>query len=280
LVVAVDANKHLSGRPTVSLGVRGGLWVDVTVDTSTRELPLSLERLVPNAAVKAVEIIGSLVTEEAGANIDGFYDQVLPPTEQENEWLEKLRVDESAISELVGFREPYGAEEKLDIYRDMAFFPSLNVTGFMSGYSGKGAKCSIPNSATIKIVIMLVPNQDPDRILKQLKKHILGINREAQVKTILKVPPSRTDAELRSVKWFMTAFERIAGTEPLVIPSWGGLGPQWVFLDVIETPLVWLPLAQPDCNAHSANENLSIAAFREGVQVIAALLTTPGLEEG
>jgi len=50
--------------------------------------------------------------------------------------------------------------------------PTCNLCGFSSGWQGVGGKTVIPKHAFAKIDFRLVKNQDPDKILKNLRKYL------------------------------------------------------------------------------------------------------------
>ncbi len=53
--------------------------------------------------------------------------------------------------------------------------PSLEINGLTGGFGGEGSKTIVPAHATAKVSMRLVPNQDPDRILDLLDRHIRAI---------------------------------------------------------------------------------------------------------
>ena len=55
------------------------------------------------------------------------------------------------------------------LYRTWAR-PTLEVHGMPGGFTAPGAKTVIPAKAAAKVSMRLVPNQDPDDILKQLHR--------------------------------------------------------------------------------------------------------------
>src|SRR5438046_9284812 len=54
----------------------------------------------------------------------------------------------------------------------MLFLPTCNIAGIMTGYQGPGSKTVLPAEATAKLDFRLIPNQDPDEVLEQLRAHL------------------------------------------------------------------------------------------------------------
>src|SRR5262249_42962792 len=50
--------------------------------------------------------------------------------------------------------------------------PTLELNGIWGGYTAEGAKTVIPAKAHAKFSTRLVPNQDPDKIAKQVERYI------------------------------------------------------------------------------------------------------------
>jgi len=276
--IAVDGNRHYSDKPTLIFGVRGGLWVELSINTSQREFHVSYEDVVPNAAEEVTRIISSLTASNGLVTLPGFYDDIIPPSQTEQRWLEDLRFDSNVLASESG-RQDAAQIDTVEFYRKMMFSPTLTVTGVSAGYVGSGTKAAIPTRGMIKVDIRLAPNQDPDKILESLNKHLGDVCPEASLKLISKLPPSRTNVELTSVKQFICTFVEIMGNDVILIPSFGGSGPHYVFLDILKVPFVWMPLAWSDCKAHGANENLSVTSFQQGIEIVATLLTSLGIEK-
>jgi acetylornithine deacetylase/succinyl-diaminopimelate desuccinylase-like protein len=54
----------------------------------------------------------------------------------------------------------------------LAFAPTCNIAGLLSGYTGEGTKTVLPAQAMAKMDFRLVPDQDPDDILGKLRAHL------------------------------------------------------------------------------------------------------------
>ena len=59
------------------------------------------------------------------------------------------------------------------------------------------------------------------------------------------------------------------------VPTLGGSLPLYLFNEILETPLVVVPIANHDNNQHAPNENIRIANLWYGIDLIAALMTMP-----
>src|SRR5919202_1387416 len=75
--------KDPSGRPTISLGCKGILYVELRVRSAAKDLHSSWAAAVPNAAWRLMWALGTLRDAETGrVQIPGFYDAVRPPSDR------------------------------------------------------------------------------------------------------------------------------------------------------------------------------------------------------
>ena len=56
-------------------------------------------------------------------------------------------------------------------------------------------------------------------------------------------------------------------------PTMGGSLPLYVIEDILETPILILPVANHDNNQHGANENLRLQNLWDAIEIYAAVLT-------
>ena len=66
------------------------------------------------------------------------------------------------------------------------------------------------------------------------------------------------------------------GDQVIVVPTSGGSLPLYHFSEVLNAPLVTVPMVNHDNNQHAANENLRLQNLFDGMQVYAALVAHLG----
>ena len=84
--------------------------------------------------------------------------------------------------------------------------------------------------------------------------------------------PSRTPVDHPYVQTVARGVRLATGREPIVSPSMGGGGPDWLFTGVMGLPSVWLPLSPHDSNNHAPNESIFLEGFFEGIKISAAIM--------
>ena len=151
--------------------------------------------------------------------------------------------------------------------------PALNVRGIAGGDVGERATNSIPTEATASIDFRLVPDQTPEEILEKVKAHLKG-NGFGDLEVAFQggLNPSRTPVDHPYVQTVVRAVRNATGKEPIVSPSMGGSGPDYIFTGVLGLPSVWLPLSPHDSNNHAPNESIFLEGFFEAIKISASVM--------
>lgn len=268
-----DAAMHPTGQPTLIFGRRGMLKVEIRIRKANRNLHSGLfGGVAPSAAWRMVQLLNTLVDERKRVLIKEFYDDVVPLTPLEEEALEKIPIDEGAVLADWGLKA-LDKEEGVPFFQNIMFRPTLNINGLESGYTGLGSQNIIPCTATAKIDMRLVSNQDPEDIYQKLLNHIrLRKFDEVEVELITAIKPSKTPLDNPYAKPIEKGITRGFGEPPVLIPVCGGTDPDYLFLEILGMPRFMIPFGNPDENSHAPNENLSIDCFMKGIRTVAASL--------
>ena len=126
----------------------------------------------PNPLFALIEIISKLKDAKGKILIPGFYSKVKAPTKAELAAWKKLPFKEEHYRKTeVGSKVLTGEPGYSVLYRTWAR-PTLEVHGMPGGFVASGAKTVIPARASAKVSMRLVPNQDPDDILKRYLTYV------------------------------------------------------------------------------------------------------------
>ncbi len=275
LVYTSDGSLHESGSPTILLGVRGMLAIELEAKGADRDNHSGNNgNIVPNPVWKLLDLLETMRDKNGKVLIEGFYDNILPLTEYEKQLLKKLPFDKKSVGEKIGYPQLEMSGETY--YRKLTMEPTFNICGVESGYTGEGIKTIIPSTARLKMDIRLVVNQDPIDIFNKIKAHVSLHAPDVQVTYLGSMEPSRTNAELEVVKTVAQAVHQAFHTEPLIQPAMGGSLPNYVWTKILELPSVIVPYANFDQGNHSPNENIKIHNFLSGIVCTAHVIHTLG----
>src|SRR5690606_7350099 len=120
------------------------------------------------------DIISKLQDKDGKIRIPGFYDDVIKLTKRERENYKLLKFSEKKFAKDLGVSELKGEKGFSTLERIWAR-TTLDCNGIIGGFTGKGAKTVIPSTASAKISMRLVPNQDPKKIARLFEKYIKKI---------------------------------------------------------------------------------------------------------
>jgi acetylornithine deacetylase/succinyl-diaminopimelate desuccinylase-like protein len=259
-----------SGRPVVRLGARGLVYVELSVRTMARDAHSGSANLLPNAAWRLAWALASIKGPDGRIRIGGFYDAVREPTAAEEGMLARLPDTSEDI------RREFGLEHLLDGVTNVErayFTPTANVAGFGAGYQGEGSKTVIPAAAKAKMDFRLVPDQEPDDVIRKLRAHLDGEGfGDVGVEVLAAEPPGITDPDSPVVRLTSEAAEEVYGKPPLVIPLTGGTTPMFLFtrqgVPVVNPGVGWGARNR----AHAPNEFMRLVDFENAARHVARLV--------
>jgi acetylornithine deacetylase/succinyl-diaminopimelate desuccinylase-like protein len=283
-----DGPVHQSRRWQLVQGVRGMTGFDLTVHGPNRPLHSGhYGNWAPNPIARLLELVGTMRAPDGRILIDGYHDQVIPPTPTELAAIESApRMDESLQAEF-GIGRPESADRvELAILR-----PALNLRGIRSGDVGAQARNSIQTSATASIGLRLVPAQTPAHLRETVEQHVrsqgyLVVHDEptaaqrAAHDRIARLdwresgyPAYRAPMDLPVAGSVAGIVDALRDEQLIRLPTMGGSLPIYLIEEVTGAPVVILPIANHDNNQHGKNENLRLQNLWDAIEIYAAVLT-------
>lgn len=265
------------GLPQVTLGVKGLLYVQLELQSITRDAHSSYGTVLPNAAWRMVWALSTIKGPDERILIDGFYDDVRPPNQHEQAALETMPHDEMDTAKAYGIESFLGNVRGLDFELRHLFQPTATIDGLSSGYEGEGPKTVLPAKAMAKVDFRLVNDQDPHDIERKLRTH-LDKHGFSDIKIVNHggEHPARTPITDPFVQVTVDAVKSVYGAEPVLVPNMAGTGPLYPFITTLGLPTADCGIGYPDAAIHAPNENIRTEDFRKGTKAIAALLAKFG----
>ena len=263
------------GVPMEYLGMRGICYVELSVKTANIDAHSGLGgSIFPNAAWRLVWALNSLKGPDERIRIPGHYDEVLPPTPRDLEFI-------AALPEVADeYKSRYGVDHFLkgltggpELRVAEYFQPTCTICGLTSGYEGPGSKTVLPARATAKVDFRLVPNQEPRKVFERLRKHLdnEGFS-DVEINYLGGEPPARTDPDDPFVRMVVETAEPVYGQPMQIIPMTGGSGPNYPFIHDLNLPVATAGIGYPGSQAHAPNENMRIDLYLKGAKHIARVL--------
>ena len=266
-----DAGMVNKDTPAISYGLRGLSYFEVRIFGPNRDLHSgSYGGIVHNPAQVLIELISKMHDAQGRVTLDGFYDDVLLLSSEECSNMALYGLSDAEYCSELGVPTLWGEKEFSPIER-LGARPTLEVNGFLSGFTGQGSKTIIPAKAMAKLSTRLVPNQDPEKIYGMLvdfmKKNAPPTVRW-EVEQLSTGSPSLSDTNLPETKALIKAYEEVWKVKP-ALKREGGSVP--VVADMqkhlgIDSVLTGFGL--PDDCIHSPNEKLDLSTWRKGVRAL------------
>jgi len=269
-----DGSWDSEGRPVVSLGLKGVLYVELRVKSASRDIHSSEAVIVPNAAWRLLWALDTLKGQDERILIGGFRDDIKPFSPEEIKLIKSMPFDEEERKKsrglsgfLLGLR---GDELKLRFFGE----PTCNICGLQTGYTGKGLKTVLPNEAMAKLDFRLVPDQRPDDILLKLKKHLARHGfADITVESLAQLSPSRTPISDKYATTAIKVLGEVYGKQVVVEPINPGSGPRFLFERDLGIPVISGAGADHlKSNIHAPNENVTLDGFLRAVEGNAAVI--------
>ncbi|MDX1662159.1 MAG: M20/M25/M40 family metallo-hydrolase [Candidatus Promineifilaceae bacterium] len=263
------------GKPQQSLGMRGICYVQLSVQTATRDAHSGLAgSLFPNASWRLVWALDSLKSEDEQVQIPGFYDDVIGPSERDLELLARLPDEAPMWQEMFGLQHFLkGVEGGPEWHRQAIFEPTCTICGLTAGYQGPGSKTVLPARALAKVDFRLVPDQVPEDIVQKLRAHLdaQGFD-DVAIQVMSGQRPAKVDPDDPFVQLANQTAREVYGREPSVAPMIGGSGPLYPFVERLGLPVVAAGIGYPGSRTHAPNENIRLDVFKQGIRHTARIV--------
>ncbi len=271
LILISDTSLYAPGKPAVCYGLRGLTGVQIDVRGAKGDLHSGLYGGgVQNAIHALAQILASFRDEHGTIQVEGFYDNVRPLSEEERQAYRDLNFDEEALKEEVGVKQLFG--EKGYSYLEQTWArPTLEVNGVFGGFSGEGIKTVLPAEAGAKITCRLVPDQDPDEIVALLKAHVekhkpAGV--DITISEFDKGAPYITPFDHPVIQAAGRSYEHVYEVPTAFIRGGGSIPIVAAFDQILALPVVLMGFGLTSENFHAPNEHFHLENFDKGLRVL------------
>jgi len=268
-------------KAVIALGFRGMLYVEYSVEVMKSDAHSGSAHILPSGPWRLIKALSSLKDDNGKILISGFYDDVREPNKFEIQAMKDsvdLEMEEK-------FKKMYGIDSFLhkrsgyDLEASV-FEPTANIAGFLSGYTESGIKTVLPAKAMAKMDFRLVPNQDPNDILRKLKAHLKSQGFEdVQVKKLGKAEPVVTPIDGEFVQRMRKMCADFTGKEPEVTALAGGtlplLGSMRRNVGVLGISTSGNP-SYYGSGAHAPNEHIRLSDIPRAIEFNAFMFTQLG----
>ena len=271
-VLVWDSGMDEEGHPTLATSLRGLLYAELHAQGPAVDLHSgTFGGVAPNPINTLAQVIAGLKDRNGHVTIPGFYDAVREPsTEELAAWRKNDATFVENMKRMTGAGVLEGEEGFLALER-AGSRPTLDANGILGGFTGEGQKTVIPAHAMAKVSMRLVPDQDPDAILKSLERHVQHLTTpgiEMNVVQLSGAPPMTCDVDNFASRALRDAYRMAFGMETVLIRVGGSIPVAFDFQKAVGAPIVISGISQADSAIHSPNEHLVIDNYHRGIEAV------------
>ena len=269
VLIASDGPRLSAQRPTVFLGARGSLNVDLSIEARAGgHHSGNWGGLISNPGIQLAHAIATLVSPTGQIRVPEWRPRELPASVRRV--LADCEVDGGADGPAI---EPQWGEPGLSPAERVFGWCSFEVLAYKTGNPETPVN-AIPPRAWARCQLRFVVGVDPDDLLPALRRHL---DREGypmvQIQTTRETMfrATRLDPDNPWVGWAVASLQQTSGKKVAILPNLGGSLPNDIFTDVLGLPTVWVPHSYPGCSQHAPNEHLPPELLREALRLMTGL---------
>src|SRR5688572_15690056 len=275
VVVVSDTPVWKPGHPTISLGTRGLMGVEVKVTGPNRDLHSGMYGgSVPNPIDVLCRMLAQLHDERGQVTVPGFYDDVREIDRRLRDEWRALEFDDAREAQNLGCG--MSGEDGFSTLERRWARPTLELNGITGGYQGPGSNTIVPSWASAKITCRLVPDQQAGPLAQRLQEHLKAL---APPTVRLEFLPRKVNSPAYSIdpghpglRALARSFEAVYGVEPVRVREGLTLPILPAFKSVLGADTVLMGFCDPDCRAHSFDEFFHAQDLLRGARTAARFL--------
>lgn len=271
IILVSDTSMIAMDTPSITCGLRGLTYMEVEVTGPNKDLHSGLfGGAVANPANVLARLLASLVDEQGRITIPGFYDDVRELTPAEREAFNRAPFSLSDYKQALEIGDVEGEAGYTTMERT-GVRPSLDINGIWGGYIGEGTKTVIPSTASAKVSMRLVPDQDWKKIAELFEKHFKAIapaSVKVKVRALHGGMPYVSPTDLPAYRAAERAIEESFGKKPLPFYSGGSIPVVSGFESILGLKSILMGFGLAQDAIHSLNESYGLDQFYKGIETL------------
>lgn len=273
-VLSADGGMWRADVPSLTTSARGMAALEIVARGPGKDLHSGRHGGAIRNPVQALAELLATLHEDGRVAVEGFYDGVVPPSEDALAELADLPFDEEAYLREIGAPAPYGEPGYPTLAR-LWHRPTLELSGIGGGYQGAGVKTVLPSCAFAKITCRLVTGQDPRRVTDAIRAHLeanrpdgvdLDVTVEAAGAPAYAIP--RDHPLLHAATAVLTG---VFGRPPVQVGMGASVPIVTDFRDALGAETLFFSFSTADEDIHAPNEFYRPERFTLGLEAWARL---------
>lgn len=267
-IVVSDTIWVSRARPAIPYGLRGLQACLLRLKTGVKDVHSGTTGgLARNPVGELAKLVSQCYDATTGeVKIPGFYDGARAVDEEE---LSNFVASGFTVENFKLAHELYSTrtEDARDGSARIWARPTFEVHGIIGGYAGPGVKTIVPHFAEAKISMRLVPDQDPDAVMRSLEAYVKSLNPDVEVIREGTLRPFIGEFKGPYAQAAKAAMQSVFGAEPAFTREGGSIGAVVSMQEMLSVPIIFLGLSLPEHGYHAINENFDWQQAHGGIKM-------------
>ena len=256
-------------KPAIVYALRGLAYFEIILKGPSHDLHSGMfGGAIHNPAQVLCELIAGMHDSDGRITLPGFYDKVRGLSDEERGILSVSGYSNEQWKAMSGSPE-LTQENGFSPSECVGARPSLDVNGFLSGFTGEGSKTVLPAKAMAKISMRLVPDQDETEIHDMLCQYLKQNAPNTVTWEVIEHahgPGSVMDRKSDFMRAAQNALTSVFGSEPLFKREGGSVPVVGMMQRQLGVDSVMLGFAMPDDGIHGPNEKQHLPTLFKGME--------------
>lgn len=269
VLIASDGPRLTADRPTLFMGARGGVTIDLEVDLREGgHHSGNWGGLLADPGMLLSHAIASVCDAKGVIQIPEWRPTSL--TDAIRAALADLEITAPAEGPAI---DAWWGEPGLTAAEKVYGWNSFAVLAFVCGDPTRPVNAIQPR-AWARCQLRFVVGTEMDDIIPALRRHLdrLGLEMvKVSQGRATDFSATRVDPDDPWVRWAAASVAATTGRKPALLPNLGGSLPNEEFAETLGMPTIWVPHSYTGCSQHAPDEHALKSILREGLGIMAGL---------
>lgn len=269
VLIASDGPRLTWDRPTIFMGARGAISMDIGVDLRKgAHHSGNWGGLLTDPALVLSHALATIIDAKGVIRVAEWRPDTLTPAVRE------------ALASCEIVPPPEGpaidadwGEPGLSAAEKVIGWNSFAVLAMVSGDPARPVNAIQPK-ATARCQLRFVVGTDPEDVVPALRRHLDAHGFDmvtVEEGDWPRFTATRLDPGDPWALWAAASVARTTGAPPAMLPNLGGSLPNEEFADTLGMPTIWVPHSYAGCSQHAPDEHGLKPVMREGLAIMAGL---------
>lgn len=276
VLIASDGPRLQADHPTVFLGARGVINIDLSIDLREGgHHSGNWGGLLRDPGIRLSHAIASIAGPRGEIKVPEWRPTSL--TEDIRAVINSINVEPDPNAPEI---DPDWGEPSLTPRERVLGWNNFAVLAMTSGYPDQPVNAIAP-SARAHCQLRFVVGTDTDDIIPALRRHLASHGFDDITVSYAGTgmfSATRTPLDNSWVDLVMTSIKQTTGKDAHLVPNLGGSLPNETFAETIGMPTVWVPQSYPGCSQHAPNEHGWGPAMRESLEIMTGVYWDVGAD--